>query len=111
MSRKLMIPRSSNESNNFIIKRMINDRFFNLVGITRAWRSTSPSCQREHRHKTNVKDEDWQHLGTGANHRKSSWPPLRVDMPIIWPRRQKLLVNDAPRRLGPFDRSRARAVR
>lgn len=36
--------------------------FFNLVGITRAWRSTSPSCQREHRHKTNVKDEDWQHL-------------------------------------------------
>ena len=68
MSRKLMIPRSSNESNNFIIKRMINDRFFNLVGITRAWRSTSPSCQREHRHKTNVKDEDWQHLETGANH-------------------------------------------
>ena len=29
--------------------------FFNPVGITRAWRSTSPSCQREHRHKTNVK--------------------------------------------------------
>jgi hypothetical protein len=59
-ARKLMIPRSSTESNNFIIKRMINDRFFNLVGITRAWRSTSPSCQREHRHKTNVKDQDWQ---------------------------------------------------
>jgi len=26
-------------------------------------------------------------------------------MPIIWPRRQKLLVDDAPRRLGPFDRT------
>ena len=39
--------------------------FFNLVCITRAWRSTSLSCGREHRHKTNVKDEDWQHLETG----------------------------------------------
>lgn len=23
---------------------------------------------REHRHKTNVKDEEWQQLETGANH-------------------------------------------
>jgi hypothetical protein len=60
-------PKIKHRIDNFIIKRMINDRFFNLVGITRAWRSTSPSCQREHRHKTNVKDEDWQHLETGAN--------------------------------------------
>ena len=46
--------------------------FFNLVCITRAWRSTSLSCGREHRHKTNVKDEDWQHLETGRTTERAS---------------------------------------